>query len=62
MSNKNGGVSSVVLRLGLGLGFLSAVADRLGFWGLLGNRMWNGEITRGSWITRTWSTDIGRPQ
>jgi len=29
-------VSSVVLRLGLGLGFLSAVADRLGLWGAFG--------------------------
>jgi uncharacterized membrane protein YphA (DoxX/SURF4 family) len=36
MFNKNGSVSSVVLRLGLGLGFLSAVADRLGFWGAYG--------------------------
>lgn len=33
---KNGSVSSVVLRFGLGLGFLSAVADRLGFWGAYG--------------------------
>ena len=31
-----GGLSSVVLRCGLGLGFLSAVADRLGLWGGFG--------------------------
>jgi uncharacterized membrane protein YphA (DoxX/SURF4 family) len=36
MSLRNGGVSSVVLRLGLGLGFLSAVADRFGLWGAFG--------------------------
>lgn len=36
MNNNNGSVSSVVLRLGLGLGFLSAVADRFGFWGAYG--------------------------
>lgn len=36
MFNKNGSVSSVVLRLGLGLGFLSAVADRFGLWGAYG--------------------------
>jgi uncharacterized membrane protein YphA (DoxX/SURF4 family) len=36
MSRRNGGVSSVVLRLGLGLGFLSAVADRFGLWGAFG--------------------------
>ena len=29
-------LSSVVLRCGLGLGFLSAVADRLGLWGAFG--------------------------
>ena len=33
MSLGNGSISSVVLRLGLGLGFLSAVADRFGLWG-----------------------------
>jgi uncharacterized membrane protein YphA (DoxX/SURF4 family) len=33
---RNGSVSSVVLRLGLGLGFLSAVADRFGLWGAFG--------------------------
>lgn len=36
MSIRSGRVSSVVLRLGLGLGFLSAVADRLGLWGAFG--------------------------
>ena len=36
MSLRNGGLSSVVLRLGLGLGFLSAVADRFGLWGAFG--------------------------
>src|SRR5262249_2363243 len=30
------GLSTVVLRCGLGLGFLSAVADRLGLWGAFG--------------------------
>jgi uncharacterized membrane protein YphA (DoxX/SURF4 family) len=33
---KWGSLSSVVLRCGLGLGFLSAVADRLGLWGPFG--------------------------
>jgi uncharacterized membrane protein YphA (DoxX/SURF4 family) len=33
---RNGSLSSVVLRLGLGLGFLSAVADRFGLWGAFG--------------------------
>ena len=36
MSLRNGSISSVVLRLGLGLGFLSAVADRFGLWGAFG--------------------------
>jgi len=36
MSLRNGSLSSVVLRLGLGLGFLSAVADRFGLWGAFG--------------------------
>ena len=36
MSRGNGSISSVVLRLGLGLGFLSAVADRFGLWGAFG--------------------------
>jgi uncharacterized membrane protein YphA (DoxX/SURF4 family) len=36
MSLRNGSFSSVVLRLGLGLGFLSAVADRFGLWGPFG--------------------------
>jgi len=31
-----GSYSSVILRCGLGLGFLSAVADRLGLWGAYG--------------------------
>jgi uncharacterized membrane protein YphA (DoxX/SURF4 family) len=36
MSLKSGILSSVVLRFGLGLGFLSAVADRFGLWGAFG--------------------------
>jgi quercetin dioxygenase-like cupin family protein/uncharacterized membrane protein YphA (DoxX/SURF4 family) len=36
MLRKWGGVSSVILRCGIGLGFLSAVADRLGLWGPFG--------------------------
>ena len=36
MSHTWGSLSSVVLRYGLGLGFLSAVADRLGLWGPFG--------------------------
>lgn len=36
MSIRNGNVSSVVLRFGLGLGFLSAVGDRFGLWGAFG--------------------------
>ena len=36
MSLRSGILSSVVLRFGLGLGFLSAVADRLGLWGPFG--------------------------
>jgi uncharacterized membrane protein YphA (DoxX/SURF4 family) len=36
MSLRNGISSSVVLRFGLGLGFLSAVADRFGLWGPFG--------------------------
>ncbi len=36
MSLRNGSLSSVVLRLGLGLGFLSAVTDRFGLWGAFG--------------------------
>ena len=36
ISQRWGGLSSVVLRFGLGLGFLSAVADRLGLWGTFG--------------------------
>jgi uncharacterized membrane protein YphA (DoxX/SURF4 family) len=38
MSVQNRNISSVVLRLGLGLGFLSAVADRFGLWGPFGER------------------------
>ena len=33
---RNSSMSSLVLRLGLGLGFLSAVADRFGLWGAFG--------------------------
>jgi uncharacterized membrane protein YphA (DoxX/SURF4 family) len=33
---RNGGISSLVLRLGLGVGFISAVADRFGLWGAFG--------------------------
>ena len=36
MSLRWSSLSSVVLRYGLGLGFLSAVADRLGLWGPFG--------------------------
>jgi uncharacterized membrane protein YphA (DoxX/SURF4 family) len=36
MFSRNKIVSSLVLRLGLGLGFLSAVADRFGLWGDFG--------------------------
>ena len=36
MSLRWSGLSSVVLRYGLGLGFLSAVADRFGLWGAFG--------------------------
>src|ERR1041384_3527446 len=36
MSSRWGSLSSVVLRYGLGLGFLSAVADRFGLWGPFG--------------------------
>src|SRR3954452_23472466 len=36
MSLKLRNLSSVVLRCGLGLGFLSAVADRFGLWGAFG--------------------------
>ena len=36
MSVRSGDLSSVVLRFGLGLGFLSAVADRFGLWGAFG--------------------------
>jgi uncharacterized membrane protein YphA (DoxX/SURF4 family) len=38
MSVQNRNISSVVLRFGLGLGFLSAVADRVGLWGPFGER------------------------
>jgi uncharacterized membrane protein YphA (DoxX/SURF4 family) len=38
MSVQNRNASSVVLRLGLALGFLSAVADRFGLWGSFGER------------------------
>ena len=36
MSIRWGRLSTVLLRFGLGLGFLSAVADRLGLWGPFG--------------------------
>ena len=36
MSLRSSILSSVVLRFGLGLGFLSAVADRFGLWGAFG--------------------------
>src|SRR6185503_14125013 len=36
MFRKWGSLSTVFLRYGLGLGFLSAVADRLGLWGAFG--------------------------
>jgi len=36
LSLRWGSYSSVILRCGLGLGFLSAVADRLGLWGAFG--------------------------
>ena len=36
MSLRFGSFSSVFLRCALGLGFLSAVADRLGLWGAFG--------------------------
>ena len=36
MSLRLGGLSSVFLRCALGLGFLSAVADRFGLWGAFG--------------------------
>jgi len=36
MSLRWGSLSTVFLRYGLGLGFLSAVADRLGLWGAFG--------------------------
>ena len=36
MSSRWGGFSSVILRYALGLGFLSAVADRFGLWGAFG--------------------------
>lgn len=36
MSLKSDNLSSVILRFGLGLGFLSAVADRFGLWGTFG--------------------------
>jgi len=34
--SKFAGYSTLLLRIGLGLGFLSAVADRLGLWGAFG--------------------------
>ena len=51
---KWGGFSSVILRYGLGLGFLSAVADRLGLWGPFGlpNVEW-GDFSRFLEYTQT---------
>ncbi|HXQ71148.1 MAG TPA: MauE/DoxX family redox-associated membrane protein [Pyrinomonadaceae bacterium] len=48
------GFSSVILRYGLGLGFLSAVADRLGLWGPFGlpNVEW-GDFSRFLEYTQT---------
>ena len=43
--------ASVLLRIGIGVGFLSAVADRFGLWERLGNRMSTGGISHGSWNT-----------
>jgi hypothetical protein len=61
MSIRWGSFSSVFLRYALGLGFLSAVADRLGLWGaFVGNRMSSGGISHGSWNTRTRSIGICR--
>jgi hypothetical protein len=40
--------ATLLLRVGLGVGFLSAVGDLLGLWGALGNRMSNGGISLGS--------------
>ena len=34
--SKFAGYASLLLRIGLGVGFLSAVADRLGLWGAFG--------------------------
>jgi len=36
--------ASVLLRIGIAVGFLSAVADRFGLWERLGNRMSTGGI------------------
>ncbi len=54
MSVQNRNISSMVLRLGLGLGFLSAVADRFGLWGSFGepNVEW-GNYSRFLDYTRT---------
>ena len=40
--------ATVLLRIGIGVGFLSAVADRFGLWECLGNRMSTGGISHGS--------------
>jgi hypothetical protein len=42
---------TVLLRIGIGVGFLSVVADRFGLWERLGNRMSTGGISHGSWNT-----------
>ena len=41
----------VLLRFGIGVGFLSAVAGRFGLWERLRNRMSTGGISHGSWNT-----------
>ncbi len=54
--------ATLLLRIGLGVGFLSAVADRLGLWERLADRMSNGEFPHDSWITPTLSIGIYRRQ
>jgi hypothetical protein len=53
MSIRWGSFSSVFLRYALGLGFLSAMADRLGLWGAFGQPNVEWGISHGSWNTRT---------
>ena len=54
------GYATLLLRIGIGVGFLSAVADRFGLWERLGNRMSSGGISHGSWNTPTPSIGICR--